>query len=443
MADILSDAATATQGMIPGGGQTASSLTGFGPTPMVQPPPIPRFQPPEQQFGKAGNEFSTVSGRKRADRQALISNTVNLVKAASNFQQDKKDRALSMDIQTLMEASQGRNEAMQILQDPNSTPQQKQEAQNALKINTSKINSITSDNKKVKLLQKAFNVDLFGGGKNEKENKVFMNAMKEFNEKQQKGDTSALNPIAQRLMGSQPVRQQLNPEAQAQAQAIKAGLLPKAGEVLKANVEMYKTFQGAKTAEERNTALLQAADIRAKAESEHAGAIVDAANVRALGQQAAAEIRSRAQIKIAQMNAGTWDKRIAAMTSIADDKNTNEQTKTILGSVSKDITSSVTRLKDIAKDNANLYNVLDKKGSTIIGGIKLDANNPMDAKRIRQYIGRNDAAMKDENNNLNVSRQQLKTLQGMGLISLAGGGGGNSEPGSSQENPEDFDPNEE
>ena len=129
--DILSQAATATQGMMPGGGTTTpSSLTGFGPTPMVQPPPIPRFQPPQQQFGKAGNEFSTVSGRKRADRQALISNTVNLVKAGTNFIQDKKDRALSMDIQSLMGAQQGLTEAQQVMQDPNSTPEQKQQAQN-------------------------------------------------------------------------------------------------------------------------------------------------------------------------------------------------------------------------------------------------------------------------------------------------------------------------
>ena len=413
--NLLDQAATATQGMIPGQKQ---NLTAFGSAPMVQPPPIPRFQAPQPQFAKAGNEFQTVSGRKRADRQAVINGAASLIKAGTDYIQANKQRALQMDIEKLMEASQGRVEAQQALQqDPNN-----QEAKVALERNTGIINLLTKDPKKAKQFQKAFNIDLFGNGKNKTENAALAAAMAEWQKKQQAGDKTTLNPIAQRLEQMQPQRLGLDPQSQAQAQAIKAGLIPKAGEILKANVDVFNAYQTAQTGAERAAAIENAAKVRAQAEEYNADKVIDAANIRAGGMKYAADVRSRAEIYKANKVSSDWDKRLKVISSIADDKNTDEKTKTILGSVSKDITTDVTRLKDLAADNAKLYNTLDKKGSTIIGGIKFDANNPADVKRMHQQIGRNNAEMRDTQNNLQDSRRQLQTLQGMGIISLTGGG---------------------
>jgi hypothetical protein len=417
--NTLDAAATATQGMIPGQVQgRQQNMTAFGPAPMVQPPPIPRFQAPQPQFAKAGNEFQTVSGRKRADRQTVISGAASLIKSGTDYIQAKKQRALSMDIQTLMEASQGRTEAQQVLQAPDSSPEQIQEAQKALETNTNRINDITKDPKKSKQLQKAFNVDLFGGGKNKAENQAMMTAWQEYNKKQQEGDKTALNPTAQKLIGQQPQRLGLGPQAQAQAAAIKAGVIPGANKVLQANVDMYKSLQTAKSNEERTAAIQQAAQIRADAEKYHADKIIDAANVRALGVEKAAEIRSRAEIIKAQTVAATWDKRINALTSIANDKNLNEKDKTILGSLSKEATIYNTQIKTLIEENLKIQAELDKKGSSLFG-IKFGAANDADSKLMRQKIGMNNMAIKMTQKSLDETQNKIKALQQMGIITMS------------------------
>src|SRR5215831_12178270 len=149
--DILAAAASATQGMIPQQGP----LTGFMPeAPKVSLPPT--FQPPE--LKQASGEFATSGGRKRADRQALIANTVNLVKSGADYIQAQKQRKLSMSIERLISAQEGLSEA------------QASGDQEAIARNSAIINDITSDPKMIKQLQKAFNIDLFGNGKNKAEN---------------------------------------------------------------------------------------------------------------------------------------------------------------------------------------------------------------------------------------------------------------------------------
>src|SRR5271157_3120440 len=268
--NLLDQAATATQGMIPGQVQgRQQNMTAFGPAPIVQPPPIPRFQPPQIQQPTPGGSYQTTGERKRAEKKALFDGVAGFVKAGSDYLAAKKQRALTMDIGRLMEAQQGMTEAKQILQqDPNN-----QEAKAALEKNTSIVNDITSDPKKSKQIQKAFNIDLFGGGKNKAENQALMTAWQDFHKKQQAGDKTALNPAAQKLMASQPERLGLDPQAQAQAAAIKAGVIPGADKVLQANVEVFKSYQTAKTSEDRTAVIEKAAQVRADAEKYHADKI--------------------------------------------------------------------------------------------------------------------------------------------------------------------------
>src|SRR5258708_4920416 len=92
--NLLEQAATATQGMIPGQVQgRQQNMTQFGPVPLVQPPPIPRFQP--EQPKDRQTHFETVGSRKRADKQAAISGIAGLIKTGSDYLAAKKQRNLS------------------------------------------------------------------------------------------------------------------------------------------------------------------------------------------------------------------------------------------------------------------------------------------------------------------------------------------------------------
>lgn len=440
--DLLEQAASATQGMIPGGGQQGQQgggMTTFGPTPIVQPPPIPRFQPPPDQSGRQ-THFDTVGSRKRADKQALFHGIAGFVKSGSDYIAANKQRALSMDIEKLMEAQQGMQEAQQKLQANPNDP----EAKKALETNTSIINVLTKDPKKAKLLQKALNIDLFGDGKNKKENMALIEAWKQYDAKQKAGDKTALNPTAQRMQQQQPNREQLSPEAKQQEAAVKAGLVPKAGEILKANAENFKTLQAAKTGDERAASVEHAAKIRASAERYHADKYLDAMNIRVGGMQYAADVKARSERYKADSVAQSWGKRIDAMTSIASDKNLNEKTKTIFSSMAKDATAYNSQLKVLVEENTKLQTELDKKGTTIIGGIKFDAAKPTDAKLMRQKIGQNNAAMRDAQSNLADVHKQIQTLQQMGIISMAGEDAEETDTGTKDEPlppPEDDDEN--
>lgn len=421
--DILAQNATSTvASMTP---QFTGPMTQFGNTTPNVPPPV-TFQPPQQQnFARPQGSFATVGERKRADRQSILQNTAQLVKSGANFIQQNKMRSLSMDIERLMEASHGRDEALQALQQNPNDPQ----AKAALERNTGIINTIAADPKKNKLIGKAFNVDLFGGGKNQKENAAMIDAWKNFNAKQQQGDKTALNPIAQALANSQPQRLGLSPEAAQQAAMIKAGLVPKAGEILKANTEMYKTLVGAKSAEERNASLEKAAELRAQAEMYHADKLMDAANARVLGQQAAAEIRARAQVHIAGMVSATWDKRLAMLDKITKEKTTNP----IFKQLYQEGQTYNNRLKELAADNAKMQVEIDKASPSFIGklfGTK-QADSP-ELKMMKQRVMMNNLEMKQMQNNLGTLTQKMQTLDQLGatgtteLMKEESGGSGDS-----------------
>lgn len=414
--DLLSEAASATQQMTPNAGQTGQSFTSMQTTLPPMPTPMPRFQTLTPVYPQTGG-FPSVGARKRADRQAILQSVAGIVKSGTDYLAAKKQRALTNDITRLMEASSGRQEAQQILQsDPNNA-----EAKKALAQNTAIINDIMSDPKKVKQLQKAYNIDLFGGGKNKSENQALIKALQDFQAKQKTGDTSALNPTAARFMQSQPMRQQLNPEAAAQANAIKQGLLPNANAVLKANVDNYKTIQSAKTAEERSAAIDKAAQIRADASDRRTQAIIDAANIRLGGQQYAADVRAAAQVKVAGMVAKTWTERIQAMQDIASMKQGN----TVIGNMSKEATSYTNELQRLITENTKLQSELDKKGSSIFG-YKAGAMSDADAQSARATIMKNNIRMQDLQVKLMGVQKRMETLNKMGILSLPVGDSGDN-----------------
>jgi hypothetical protein len=395
--DILAQAASTTQSMLP---IQKGNLTSFGPAPMVQPPPIPRMASTQPSTVNQG-EFTTKGGRQRADRQALFSNLANLVKNGGDYIQAKKQRNLTMVIERLMGAQEGLKEA------------QAANDQEGIKRNSAILNDITSDPKIVKQLQKAFNIDLFGNGKNKNENMALSEAWKNY-QKEKQTNPNALNPTAQRLQQAQPMRQQLSPEAQAQAMAIQAGLVPKAGEVLKAYQENFKTLMTAKDNESRNEAIENAAKIRAKAEEYHADKLVDAATTRVAGAQATAEIVARSRRYVANSVAATWDKRLKMMDSWTKMKTGDSPIFKKLTTEAKTYNDT---LKSLAADNEKLQAELDKKGSSFLG-FKMSAAKGADANIMRSKIASNNAQIQLIMTNLNSVTKKMQTLDTMGVINM-------------------------
>lgn len=436
--NILEQAATATQGMIPGQGRQ-QNMTAFGPTPLVQPPPIPRFQPPPDQSNRP-TSFTSVGSRKRADKQALFHGIAGFVKSGSDLLAAKKERALSMDITRLMEATQGRTEAQQALQqDPNN-----KEAKTALEKNTAIINDITSDPKKSKQLQKALNIDLFGGGKNKEENQALIKAWGDFQKKQQEGDKTALNPAAQRLEASQPQRLGLDPEAQAQAQAIKQGLLPKAGELLKVYQENFKTLQTAKSSEDRTAAMKEHDKIlgeNAKLIASTKDKQTEAYLERTISQRMTADDRNKIQLKIAEIKSADNEKHLNLIRDISTTKGLNERDKTILGSLVKEGDTYSKQIKFYQDDNAKIQIELDKK-ATSLGPFVIHAANDTDAKLMRQKQGMNNMAIKIMQNNFDETMKKLQMLQQIGIITLSGTGEVSGDSGSSNNESSDINVND-
>lgn len=247
--DIISSAAST--GMPQQGQQ--SPMMSIGQAPLQMPQPMPRFQPPPQQAPHQGS-FATVGERKRADKQELFHSIASLVKSGSDYIQAKKNRALQSNIERLMNAQQGLSEAQQILQQNPNDPK----AREAVDTNNGIINDIRHDPKVSKQLQKAFNIDLFGEGKNKEENKALIAAWKAFDEKS-KTDKTAQNPIA-RMM---PQRQQMDPRAQQQAMAIKLGMSPDANAKLQALSQEANRIATAKTAHDQMQNDLKIAEMAA------------------------------------------------------------------------------------------------------------------------------------------------------------------------------------
>src|SRR6266481_6437507 len=147
--DIIAQNATSVQQNIQRQ-QQDGGMTTLGPAPLIQPPPPVKFQPPQMQRPQAGNEFSTVSGNKRATKQAMFSNIASMIKSGGDYIQAKKTRALQSDIERLMGAQQGLEEARTALQQNPNDPRAKE----AFDTNNGIISDIKHDPKKVKQMEK-------------------------------------------------------------------------------------------------------------------------------------------------------------------------------------------------------------------------------------------------------------------------------------------------
>lgn len=214
--------------------ETLTSLLSTQVQPTTPQAPV-RRQLPETINARPTGSFATVGERKRADTQALAGNIAGAVKSAMAHHEDVKIRAMSMDTERLMSAFQGMNEA------------QASGDQKALQHNQTIINDMMSDPKKVKQFQKVFNVNLLGEGKdkNSPEYKGFVQAYGKFKQDAAQGKSQGLNPVAEKLMQQMPQRIGADPRLQAMMEAVKSGVLPKAGEQLQAQVELTKVLSNA------------------------------------------------------------------------------------------------------------------------------------------------------------------------------------------------------
>ena len=281
----------------------------LGLQPQLQKPSLPPlYQAAPPQFAQAGKEFESVGARKRADREAIIGNVANAIKSGTDYINAKKQRALSMDIETLLSAQQGMAESQAIGD------------RAGMEKNAQIINDITRDPKRAKQLEKAFNISLVGGGKNKEQNQALMTGLQEYQKKVQAGDKTALNPIAQRLLATQPQRLQLSPQAQAQAAAIAAGLSPKAGEILAAGSQMMKDFMTAQNDAAKNASAERIAQLRADTVNAHDKMLFDLQLKRNATAKDVALIRERT-IKYQSDNmVKNWNNRVKAMRDIAGGK---------------------------------------------------------------------------------------------------------------------------
>lgn len=213
----------------------------FGPT--AGQPSMPLPPPQINQPGIPQGNFGSTGERKRAEQQALFSSIGNILKTATQRHYEQKVQKMSKDFEVLMGAMNGYNEAK--LAGNN----------NAMQHNANIINQIMSDPKKAKELAKAFDVNLnpmAGEGKGEKKKQnpandalkqAFQKDMQDFQQKK-----TMLSPQANAFIRGLPQQAQADPRLAIMEQLTKSGVLPKGGEILKAQTDLAKIIEHAKTA---------------------------------------------------------------------------------------------------------------------------------------------------------------------------------------------------
>jgi len=300
--------------------QDLSSAISFAP--QMQQPKMPvMYQPPPiqnliQQNPPGRGSFATTGERKRYDRQRIFSGIAEMVKSGTSYIQQKKQRALEMDIERLISAWQGMQEAQ--------TAGNKEAYQKNAEI----INDITKDPKKSKLIAKAFNIDLLGGGKNKLENQALFNAYKTFAQKQQKGE-NPLNPNAQRILGQMPQRQQIDPRLALRAQLIQAKILPEANKVLESLQKSKEAVQKSKDYQARTTAIADAAKLIAESKKYGVDAQVASAIERDMSLQDRAQLTLQGIKYRADSMFQAIKLRVDAINKLTDVKGASELIKSV------------------------------------------------------------------------------------------------------------------
>jgi hypothetical protein len=424
MNDILALAASSAQQQP----QPGAGMTTMGPAPLAMPSPLPQVNKPIPPAMPQQNTFASVGARKRYDRHQLMNQIAQMVRGGSDYIQAKKNRALENDITRLMQAQEGIQQAKATLQqDPNN-----QDAQKAIKQNTGIINDITTDPKKAKMIQKAFDIDLFGskGGKNKNEQAALASAMTKWQQDKQQADksgqTQPLNPIAQRLMGQQPMVQQLTQQAQQTAAAIKAGLIPDANHQSTESWQNLKTYSEAKTKEAEIASRDKIADDMVKARLAGQEKQYQASVSRYLSNEKIAEANRVARVKVAQIQAAEWDKRIDILRK-------NSSNNPVLKSLYNDANSLNTEMKTLTQENEKNQAELDKLRPGILGsmfGVKASSN----AKMMQNKIDINNLRLQTLQGQLNEVRGKMMNLNQMGLLAP------NPEPNTPNDTPLNTEP---
>jgi hypothetical protein len=410
MDDVLTQAASSS---LPGNtGVNPNSLTTMAPQPLAQPSPRPQLQVPQQQQMQPQNHFQTAGARKRYDQSRMASTIAQGISAGAKYIQEKKNLTLQNHIKTLISAQEGEQEAKAKLQE---NPDDK-DAQQALIHNRKLQNIITSDPKISKQLQKAFDVDLFGtkGGKNKNEQSALAGAMTQWKKDKEtadsKGQAQPLNPIAQKLQNAQPVRQQLNPQQQINAQLIQQGLIPDANHQSTASWQNIKTLSEAKTKEDEIAGRDKVAQDLIKAKQGGYEKQYLAATARYLSNEKIAEANRVARVQVAKIQAAEWDKRI----DILRKQSTNNP---VLKTLYNDANSLNTEIKTLATENEKNQTELDKKRQGFMGSIfGAKAASDTDAKMMRNKIDINNLRIQSLQGQLNETRQKMVNLNQMGLL---------------------------
>lgn len=133
-----------------------------------------------------------VADVKRARRQNAVAGLANTISMAGNAIQEKKNNKLKDQLTDVMKAKQNIVNATAVMQNPASSDTLKQQAQKVLDANKKQLNTILSDPKTTKQMQKALDISFVDPEKNKTpEVQTYQAAMKEFKEA---GPFNADNP---------------------------------------------------------------------------------------------------------------------------------------------------------------------------------------------------------------------------------------------------------
>lgn len=124
-----------------------------------------------------------VADVKRARRQNAVAGLANTISQAGNIIQEKKNNKLKDQLTDVMKAKQNIANATAVMQNPASSDILKQQAQKVLDANKKQLNTILSDPKTTKQMQKALDISFVDPEKNKTpEVQTYQAAMKEFKE---------------------------------------------------------------------------------------------------------------------------------------------------------------------------------------------------------------------------------------------------------------------
>lgn len=266
-----------------GGNSGGDGLTSFG----SQPPniiPQPTLQPSQTQEPGYQHSYRSTGERNRTEKEALFHNIGGLVQSFT----DKKNADTARHSQILTERVMS---AMSGLEEAKASGNKE-----AIQHNASIINDIMSDPKQRKILEKALDINFLGNskGKDSPEQKGFFTALQKMDQDFKSGK-SPLNAGGQLLEKNIPQRVQLSPELQAQAEAVKAKVLPSADELVKSQTQQAIQNIRSTDAATRTQAMRDIATMSVGAKDRASAARIEAEAVKGFNQQQLAEYKATKQ----------------------------------------------------------------------------------------------------------------------------------------------------